>query len=160
MSGVMSPDQTGNVALFSHDVTLSSHAKRIADLFSQTRITRGDPVTSCWNAAPLYYVFLEPPNGHVSVYSQVSPRFSLFCFHRELLRWSEHLRPSVCLSSTDLKRLLFVHRRGASTPFQTRLSMADCWTPVKLCLSPSPLPPTKLLPPIGFYTQAHVCTAS
>lgn len=32
--------------------------------------------------------------------------FSMFCFHRELLRRSEHVRPSVCLSSTDLERLL------------------------------------------------------
>lgn len=95
---------------------------------------------------------------HFSVYSQVSPRFSLFCFHRKPLRRSEHLRPSVCLSSTDLQRLLLVRRRGASSPFQTRVSMADCWTPVKPCLSPSP-PPAKPLAPIRIHPQAHVCTA-
>lgn len=78
--------------------------------------------------------------------------FSMFCFHRELLRQSEHVRPSVCLSSTDLKRL-------SVRAFPNTLSMADCWTPVKLPVA-SPLPAAKLLPPIRVYTQAHACTAS
>lgn len=115
------------------------------------------------NTAPVYYASPEPPKRTFRCLFTSSSWFLPVVFSAASCCGGQNIcvRLCVCLPLTRTSSSPFMDVR-ASTPFQTR--RRSQWlivrAPVKLRLSPAPLPPAGPPPPIRIYTRAHVRAAS